>query len=51
MTTAVIGVVGADFTEFHPGLNLVAGVALAGLVLNLVPLFARRRALQPAFQR
>jgi len=30
-----------DFGQFHPGLNLVTGVAVAGLLLNLVPLAAR----------
>ncbi|HEY3683751.1 MAG TPA: MFS transporter [Streptosporangiaceae bacterium] len=28
----------AGFAPFHPGVNLVSGVALVGLVLNLVPL-------------
>ncbi|WP_041841000.1 MFS transporter [Actinoplanes friuliensis] len=32
-----------DFSQFHPGVNLVTGVALIGLLLNLVPLLARRR--------
>jgi EmrB/QacA subfamily drug resistance transporter len=34
----------ADFTQFHPGVNLVTGVALVGLLLNLVPLLNRNRA-------
>ncbi|GAA4682700.1 MFS transporter [Phytohabitans rumicis] len=33
----------ADFSQYHPGINLVAGVALAGLLLNLVPLINRNR--------
>jgi MFS family permease len=33
----------AGFGQFHPGVNLVTGVAVAGLLLNLVPLLARRR--------
>jgi len=33
----------ADFGQFHPGINLVTGVAVVGLVLNLIPLLARRR--------
>ncbi|XRQ06550.1 MFS transporter [Actinomadura welshii] len=33
---------GADFTEFHPGVNLVGAVAAVGLVLNVVPLLRRR---------
>ncbi|MFG2039355.1 MFS transporter [Dactylosporangium sp. NPDC048998] len=33
---------GADFGQFHPGINLVTGVAVAGLLLSLVPLLGRR---------
>ncbi len=33
---------GGGFTEFHPGVNLVTGVAVVGLALNLIPLFSRR---------
>ena len=33
---------GGDFTQFHPGVNLVTGVAVAGLLLNLVALRTRR---------
>jgi len=33
---------GGDFTQFHPGINLVTGVAVAGLLLNVVALRARR---------
>jgi EmrB/QacA subfamily drug resistance transporter len=29
-----------DFSRFHPGVNLVTGVALVGLLLNLVPLLS-----------
>ncbi|WP_344502706.1 MFS transporter [Dactylosporangium maewongense] len=32
-----------DFTQFHPGVNLVTGVALAGLALSLVPVLSGRR--------
>jgi MFS family permease len=31
----------ADFGQFHPGVNLVTGVAVAGLLLNLFPLLNR----------
>ncbi len=34
---------GGDFGEFHPGVNLVSGVAVVGLVLNLIPLLRRTR--------
>ncbi|MFF7468130.1 MFS transporter [Streptomyces sp. NPDC008092] len=34
---------GADFTAYRPGLNLVTGVAVAGLLLNLVPVLRLRR--------
>ena len=34
----------AGFDQFHPGINLVTGVAVAGLLLNFVPLLTRRRA-------
>jgi MFS family permease len=34
----------AGFDQFHPGINLVTGVAVAGLLLNFVPLLSRRRA-------
>ncbi|WP_432844132.1 MFS transporter [Dactylosporangium sp. CA-092794] len=33
---------GDDFGQYHPGINLVTGVAVAGLLLSLVPLLARR---------
>ncbi|KAB2350834.1 MFS transporter [Actinomadura rudentiformis] len=33
---------GNDFGQFHPGINLVTGVALAGLLFNLVPMIRRR---------
>lgn len=33
----------ADFSQFHPGVNLVTGVAVVGLALNLVPLVVRSR--------
>jgi MFS family permease len=33
----------ADFHQFDPGVNLVTGVALVGLVLNLLPLLRRYR--------
>lgn len=33
---------GGGFTEFHPGVNLVTGVAVVGLALNLIPLLSRR---------
>jgi MFS family permease len=32
----------ADFGQYHPGINLVAAVAVVGLVLNLVPLLQAR---------
>jgi predicted MFS family arabinose efflux permease len=34
----------ADFSQFHPGVNLVTAVALIGLLLNLVPLLNRNPA-------
>ena len=34
----------ADFGQFHPGVNLVTGVAAVGLLLNVVPLLLRDRA-------
>ncbi|WP_433089961.1 MFS transporter [Dactylosporangium sp. CA-052675] len=33
----------ADFSQFHPGVNLVTGVAVVGLLLSLTPLVRRRR--------
>jgi predicted MFS family arabinose efflux permease len=33
---------GQDFDDFHPGVNLVTGVAVVGLLLNVVPLLRRR---------
>ncbi|MFE6621094.1 MFS transporter [Streptomyces sp. NPDC057740] len=44
--TAVIaqaGDSGGDFNAFRPGLNLVTGVAVIGLLLNLVPVLRLRR--------
>lgn len=32
-----------DFSQFHPGVNLVTGVAVVGLLLSLTPLVLRRR--------
>ena len=37
------GSTGADFGGFRPGVNLITGVAVAGLLLNLVPLVNLRR--------
>ncbi len=34
---------GGDFGGFHPGVNLVSGVAVIGLALNLIPLFRTPR--------
>ena len=34
---------GADFTAYQPGLNLVTGVAVIGLLLNVVPVLRLRR--------
>lgn len=33
----------ADFSRFHPGINLVTGVALVGLLVNLIPLLGTPR--------
>jgi MFS family permease len=38
----------ADFGQYHPGVNLVTGVALAALLLNLVPVLNRSRARRAA---
>ncbi|MGN9914580.1 MFS transporter [Phytohabitans sp. LJ34] len=47
VVTALIAVSGpggaVDFGDYHPGINLVTGVALAGLLLNLVPLLTKNR--------
>jgi hypothetical protein len=32
-----------DFHQFDPGINLVTGVAVVGLLLNLLPLVRRYR--------
>jgi MFS family permease len=32
---------GASFNQYHPGVNLVTGVAVVGLLLNLIPLLNR----------
>ncbi|MGI5243926.1 MFS transporter [Dactylosporangium sp. CA-139066] len=44
--TAVIATAGPagtpGFTQFHPGINLVTGVAVVGLALSLAPLALRR---------
>jgi MFS family permease len=37
------GAQSGDFTQFHPGVNLVTGIAVAGLALSLVPFLARNR--------
>ncbi|MFC6879691.1 MFS transporter [Actinomadura yumaensis] len=34
---------GGDFGQFHPGVNLVSGVAVVGLLLNLIPLIRHYR--------
>jgi MFS family permease len=53
VVTALVTVTGpaaatADFGQYHPGINLVTGVALAGLLLNVVPLLNRKRRLAAA---
>ncbi|MEH1126977.1 MFS transporter [Micromonospora sp. CPCC 206061] len=53
VVTALVTVTGpaeatADFSQYHPGINLVTGVALAGLLLNVVPLINRKRRLATA---
>lgn len=42
VATSTVG--SADFTPFRPGVNLVTGVAVVGLLFNLVPLLSRRPA-------
>jgi MFS family permease len=42
--TALVATAGGSFAQFHPGVNLVTGVAVAGLLLNVIPMVARRRA-------
>jgi len=44
VVTTLVATAGGSFTQFHPGVNLVTGVAVAGLLLNVIPLLARRRA-------
>ncbi|WP_312034667.1 MFS transporter [Actinoplanes sp. TBRC 11911] len=44
VVTGLIATAGSTFTQFHPGVNLVAGVAAAGLLLNVPALFRRRPA-------
>ncbi len=50
VVTALITVSGpaahTDFSRYHPGINLVTGVAVAGLLLNLIPLLTRKRTRQ-----
>lgn len=53
VVTALVTVTGpaeatADFTQYHPGINLVTGIALAGLLLNVIPLINRKRRLATA---
>ncbi|GLW94934.1 MFS transporter [Actinokineospora globicatena] len=45
VTAVIAGATATDLGAFRPGLNLVTGVAVAGLLLNLVPL--ARRASRP----
>jgi len=40
VATSTVG--SADFTPFRPGVNLVTGVAVIGLLFNLIPLLSRR---------
>jgi MFS family permease len=47
VVTALIGSGGrggGDFGQFHPGVNLVTGVALGGLLLSVVSLLRKQRA-------
>jgi MFS family permease len=44
VVTALVGGAAGGFGQFRPGLNLVAGVAVAGLLLNVIPLLRTRRA-------
>ncbi|WP_201753871.1 hypothetical protein [Micromonospora rubida] len=45
VVTALVaaGAGGDDFGQFRPGVNLITPVAVVGLLLNLIPLLARRR--------
>jgi EmrB/QacA subfamily drug resistance transporter len=38
------GTAAADFGQYHPGVNLVTGVAVVGLALNIIPLARRYQA-------
>jgi EmrB/QacA subfamily drug resistance transporter len=38
------GTAAADFGQYHPGVNLVTGVAVVGLALNIIPLLRRYQA-------
>jgi EmrB/QacA subfamily drug resistance transporter len=42
VVTALVATTGSTFTEFHPGVNLVTGIAIVGLLLNVVPIVLRR---------
>jgi MFS family permease len=47
VVTALIAIGGSggsemDFSRYHSGINLVTGVAVIGLLLNLIPLLTRR---------
>jgi MFS family permease len=46
VATSTVG--SADFAPFRPGVNLVTGVAVVGLLFNLIPLLNRRPVGQPA---
>ncbi|PXY20784.1 MFS transporter [Prauserella muralis] len=45
VSAGAVGEGAGDFSQFDPGVNLVTWIALAGLVLNVVPLARRYRAL------
>ena len=50
VVTALVTTTGSSFTQFHPGVNLVTGVAVVGLLLNVIPIVLRRRPGAPAVQ-
>jgi MFS family permease len=44
VVTALVATAGTNFSQYRPGVNLVAGIAVAGLLVSLVSVVKSRRA-------
>jgi EmrB/QacA subfamily drug resistance transporter len=43
VVTALVATTGSNFSQYHRGVNLAAGIAVVALLMNLIPILVRRR--------